>query len=150
MSDTFLRIIPVDPAFVPTADARNAARASLRAALPEAEHVDHRVSDEVTFVDAGESFESVSCPLCKSQIDQDWWGEAVGRAAETDFEELEVTLPCCGGQSTLNDLRYDMPQGFARFVLEVTSPNDARLPDHLVQDLAKLLGCEVRTIWARY
>ena len=150
MSDTFLRIIPVDPTFVPAADAQKSATARLGEALPAADGIEGRVTDEVAFVDAGENFESVSCPRCGSENDQEWWGEAVGRAAENDFEELDVTLPCCGGQSTLNELRYEMPQGFARFVLEATNPNIEQLPEHLVRALSDALRCEIRAIWARY
>lgn len=149
MSDALLRIIPADPTFVPSEAARSSASARLREALADAE-VDAHVTDEVAFVDAGANFESVACPLCDGELDQDWWGEAVGLAAENSFELLTVKVPCCAGQTSLNELRYDMPQGFARCVIEATNPNVDELPENLVDELAAILGCKLRVIWAHY
>jgi hypothetical protein len=147
VSDAVLRIIPEDPAFVPSQERCDAACVRLREVLVGVE-VDVRVTDEITFVDAGANFESVACPLCDAEIDQDWWGEAVGEAAEGSFEALTVKVPCCGGETSLNDLRYEMPQGFARCVIEATNPNVDALPQHVVDELVAILGCELRVIWA--
>jgi hypothetical protein len=148
MSDAFVRLIPVVPGFVPSEEAATTALEHIRRALPDADEVGARVTDEVSFVDAGANFESACCPLCRSEIDQDWWGDAVGRAAETDFADLTVTVPCCGGQPSLNDLRYEMPQGFARFVIEAMNPNVDELPEGLVGEIADILRHEIRVIWA--
>src|SRR5688500_17318071 len=131
MSDVFLRIVPTDPTFVPSVEARASASARLREALTDVDVAAH-VSDEVAFVEAGANFESVACPLCDAELDQDWWGEAVGLAAARGFEALMVKVPCCGAQTSLNELRYDMPQGFARCVIEATNPNVDELPENLV------------------
>jgi hypothetical protein len=41
-------------------------------------------------------------------------------AAERDhFTDLTIVTPCCGTHTTLNDLVYDWPQGFARWRVEV-------------------------------
>jgi hypothetical protein len=38
------------------------------------------------------------------------------------FEDLAVRTPCCHTDTTLNELDYDWPAGFARFVLEARNP----------------------------
>lgn len=35
---------------------------------------------------------------------------------------FSILLPCCNGESTLNDLKYHMDCGFAKFVIEVLNP----------------------------
>ena len=70
------------------------------------------------------------------------------RAFEAGFATLTVTVPCCGGQVSLNDLRYDWPCGFARFELEAWNPNRDRLTADELAQLAAALGCEVRQILA--
>ena len=116
----------------------------------QADDVSARYTEEVAFVDAGENFEAVFCPLCNKELDQDWWGEAMEHASLTEFTDLTVRAPCCQGSTNLNDLRYEMPQGFSRFVLEVLNPNVAAVPDAVVAELQKLLGCEIQVVWAQY
>ncbi len=71
-------------------------------------------------------------------------------AHETAFGALGVTTPCCTSQTTLNDLVYDWPAGFARFVLEARNPGVAGLlspADQAILEAA--LGCPVRQVLAR-
>ncbi|HEY3357137.1 MAG TPA: hypothetical protein VGQ83_28060 [Polyangia bacterium] len=150
MSDTFLRLVPVDPTFVPSAEAQAAARDYLRAVLPDADTVATRTAAEVQFIDAGGNTEAVFCPLCGAEVDQAWWVQAMDAAFECSFRDLTVALPCCLGSTTLNDLRYEMPAGFARFVLEAANPNVAALAAPAVAVLERLIGRKLRVVWARY
>jgi len=61
-----------------------------------------------------------------------------------------VTLPCCGAGSHLEELRYEWPQGFARFVLEARNANIGGPTDVDDQEVAGLLGTPVRRILAHY
>jgi len=131
---------------VPDADAQSSAASLLRDAFPRANHVDVRTEHAVTFVDAGANFETVSCPQCANELEQDWWGDAMDRAAESTFADLAVTLPCCGASSSLNDLRYEMPQGFARFVIDILNPGVADIPASLTARLCEVLHCKVRFV----
>jgi hypothetical protein len=150
MADTFLRIIPTDPGFVPPAEGQQVACDLLIRALPAATRIAIRLTEEVRFVDAGASFEAVSCPLCGAEAGIDWWRAQMSAAFERKFLDLAVTMPCCGGQTTLNDLWYDLPQGFARFAIEVTDPGATELPEEVLRHLPCLLGGAVRLIWANY
>jgi hypothetical protein len=150
MSDSILRIIPSDPAFVPDVDAQQCAAALVREAFPEADDVGLRTADDVAFVDAGANFDSVFCPKCANELAQDWWADAMDQAAAGRFVDLAVKLPCCGKTTTLNDLRYEMPQGFARFVVDVMNPTATSVPAGLEARLRETLSCELRFIWAHY
>lgn len=150
MTDTYLRIVPANRSYVPPQKAQLVACTRLREALPMAEEVSHRASDEIIFIDAGENFEVAYCPLCGATVDDDWWGEAMDIAGEDDFESLGVVMPCCKESTTLGDLRYEMPQAFARFFIEVSEPGVEKLDEALTDELSALLGAPLRLIWARY
>ena len=47
---------------------------------------------------------------------------AMDQAYRFSFVDLAVSVPCCNAQLSLNDLRYEWPAGFARFILEAQSP----------------------------
>lgn len=148
MSDALLRFVPEDPRFVPAEEACARAVARIRIVLPLATAMEARRSDDIRFIDAGGNFESVACAKCQRLLANEWWVEAVARASSSRFEDLEVEVPCCGEQVSLNNLHYRMPQGFARFVIEATNPDIESLPAGLLDDLERILGTRVRVIWA--
>ncbi len=148
MSTEFLCIISTDPSFVPAIDAQKAALAAFRKMLPMAEVVDVIEFKEIRFIDPGMRFEFVSCPLCESELDQIWWGDAMCAAERTGFRNLSVTLPCCDAPSTLNDLIYKMPAGFARFLLQAREPKLGRyLTVDKLQALESIVGTQLQQIW---
>lgn len=62
-------------------------------------------------------------------------------AAGTQFESLSAVTACCGARTSLNDLRYVWPAGFASFVLEAMNPNIARISEEQLRKLSISLGC---------
>jgi hypothetical protein len=149
MTDTILRLIPEGSEFVPSATAREKATLILRRAMPRADDVSNLVTPRVRFVDCGGNFEGVACPRCGANIGE-WWTLAMEAAHEAEFHDLRVTVPCCAQRTTLNDLIYSWPAGFARFTLEVLNPGLASVPDGVRQRLEAVLGCRLRLIWADY
>lgn len=149
MSESFLRLIPTDPAYIPTRQSRIAAQQVIQAWLPQAAEIKAQVAAQVNFVDSGTNLQRILCSHCGQEIHRDWWHSAMDSAYKTEFIDLKITTPCCGTISSLNHLRYDWPAGFARFVLEARDPahdlNAAQL-----QRLEDVLGCQLRKIWARY
>ncbi len=148
MSSTVLRYIPEDPDYVADAAATEAARALLQKALGAPAVA--LVTERAGFVDPGANLDAIRCPACSDELDMDWWQGEMARAGERRFESLGVTVPCCGAETSLHDLDYEMPAGFARMVLEVHDP--AGDPDQAVDldALERALGCIVRRIDARY
>ena len=149
MSDDYLRLIPVNPEYVPDALAREDARRLLIALVPGADEVLAKITDDVKFVDQGRNFERIVCPSCGSELDVRWWQEAMDSAYATKFTDLVVSLPCCHNECSLNDLHYEWSAGFARFVLEALNPN-ADLDETQIHALEAKLGSALRKIWARY
>ncbi|MBZ0287749.1 MAG: hypothetical protein K8I30_09055 [Anaerolineae bacterium] len=149
MSDQILRLIPVDPDFIPDEHAQQSALDCMTAWLPSADVVNGTASDEVNFVDPGMNLVQIFCPACGTPLDMGDWQAMMDTAFISQFADLTVTMPCCGAVGSLNDLHYDWPAGFARYVLESLNPN-GDLDDVQINELAHILGCPVRKIWAEY
>lgn len=147
----FLSVIPADHNHVPTQEARKAALAAFEKMLPKAESVDAVLYGEIRFVDSGMLFETVSCPLCGSELDHIWWGDAMSTAERTAFKNLSVRLPCCDGAGRLDNLNYKMPAGFARFLLQAREPGPSRyLTVDKLQTLESILDTPLQQIWSQY
>lgn len=147
MSSDYIVVIPNEPDIVPDADARRQAEQQFAAYLPKAKAVASRVNAELQFIHPGGNFERILCPTCGAQMSWDWWTAAMDAAHLTHYRQLSVVLPCCGVTSTLNDLRYEFPAGFALFVLEAEHPDSFGLNDDQVRTLEGILGSPLRQIW---
>ena len=152
MSDNWIRIIPTDPAFVPTARAGTLGRELLDQLAPAgaggaaAREIDFGA---IVFVDAGSNFNSAACPWCGAVVDLDWWRERMDVAALAGFTDLLTRTRCCDVTTSLNDLRYDWPQGFARWILEVMNPNNHALSNAGLASIGNTIGIAVRAIYVR-
>lgn len=149
MSDDVLKLIPSLPTYVPDNEAINTAVARLREYFPNAERIEVVISDTPQFIDPGSNFERITCPICNTVLEDGWWQDAMDKASENEFQDLIVELPCCGQETTLNDLRYEWPAGFAQFSIEIYNP-EAENPEVAIPDLAAILGSPTRIIRAHY
>ena len=146
MSDTFLRIFPADPNFVPDPDRRRQAIELVSRAIVRRDEVTDELSEQVRFIDAGGNWEGVRCPNCGHDLD-DWWSGAMDRAWESRFADLFVETPCCAKPVSLNQLEYGWPVGFARYSIEVRNP-EHDLSDADLRQIQTALGTELRMVWA--
>jgi hypothetical protein len=150
MSDTFLRLIPVLPDFVPSREAAEAAIGRLKGFAPNASQIEAQWPTEIQFVDQGGNFERLLCPQCGTEVTNrfsDW----METAYQSRFEKRRVSLPCCGKDSDLNDLVWQWPAGFARFILEAMNPElPGWLPEANQKEIEMILACKVRQIYAHY
>lgn len=146
MSDDYLQFIPQDPYRLPEPEAQQAAVQLLRGLLPQAESISVQISEHPQFVDAGSNFEAVRCPFCSTVV-LEWWQDAMDQAYADHFSQLAVTLPCCGRATSLNDLDYSWPQGFARCILRVHNPGRSAFDSSEVMLVATALGGSLRMIW---
>ncbi|MFG3101453.1 hypothetical protein ACGFZL_13150 [Streptomyces sp. NPDC048182] len=153
MSDNYLTVIPTDPHWQPGEEAGERAAGVLGGMLPDDDArrgLEARWHDVVQVVDCGSNLERVRCPHCKADLAFDWWGEAVSERYERDFPTLLATVPCCGVDTSLNDLAHAWPMGFARFRVEVLYPGRAWLTDAELAAVAEVLGHPVRQILSHY
>lgn len=152
MSEHVVSFIPADPEFVPAAAAQAAAITFMQQAwqLTLAE-VCAETDDGITFRDCGEHFASVHCPHCHRALALEQWQGLM----DSDFSETSgfrlslISMSCCGQPSTLNQLHYQWPMGFSRFVLRCGDRAGEVGADVLAQ-LESLLGCSLRVIRAMY
>ena len=145
MSDNYLQYVPADPKFRPSTEAAVNAERLLARYLPHAEEVHASFYEHVMFFDPGGNWSGVHCPNCGADAEP-WFGEATSKAADTNFESLLITTPCCGQLVSLNDLRFVWPAAFATFMLEAANPNSKGLTPAELSQLEVVLGCALREI----
>jgi hypothetical protein len=149
MSDDWLIVIPADPLAKPPSDRAQATCELLRALRPEAEHPEIVTYDTPEFIYCGENFTTVFCPLCQADLGDDWLDDAMRSWWESaDHRILSVETPCCGRTTSLNDLDYLSPQGFACFSIELMNPYRDLEPEEFRQ-VESTLGLPARIIWRR-
>jgi len=115
-----------------------------------------REAKKIEFADAGQNFDSLSCPHCDSSLEMiGWWTTAMTRAYEQDFMELDVISPCCNKKASLHHLNYYFNQGFYRTIVELErKPELWEIPDvetakMMSEDLLRITGFEWRVIYVR-
>ncbi len=149
MSDNFLKLIPDIPQYVPSTAAIQNACELLSEYLPSADEISYTITADVRFIDQGQNWKRVLCPVCRAELDKWWWQQAVDAAYRAGFSNLSVKTPCCGAASSLNELQYEWPAGFAQAIVEVHNPS-GDVDDDQLKSLEQILGCRLRKIWARY
>lgn len=55
--------------------------------------------------------------------------------------------PCCGNHVTMADLKYDWPQGFARFGIDAMNPKIGELQPDVKGRFEEILGVALRVIY---
>lgn len=121
MSEHIVKIIPKDPYFHITEQKAQEINNYLKEKIT-ADTIEIMMSKKPVFIDCGANLQSISCPLCKKLLGFDWWGEAMDKAHKNNFADLAIELPCCGKGSTLNDLLYNFPCGFASVEFDIVNP----------------------------
>jgi len=150
MSDNFITLIPTDPYFVAPADALKKARELLSTLLASAEQIEMHSSDEVAFVDQGGNCERISCPRCRKELATVWWQDAMDKSHESGFQRLDIIPPCCAFSTSLNDLEYHLPAGFAKCWVRAREPGIKEISPHQLAQLEDTLGTALRQIWTHY
>src|SRR5579884_1054426 len=82
---------------------------------------------------SAENFEATYCPFCQSDITDWWWQELHVWTDRADQRDLTTTTPCCRRATSLNDLDFDWPQGFACVGFRLLNPGVDLEPEKLRQ-----------------
>lgn len=150
MSDSWIIVIPEDPKYQPTEHQKQKLLAELANLAPNAEEIAIETDGHhIQFFDCGENFEVVRCPACNAEMSSETWGDWMSKdyGDGPGFDLSTRKLPCCGSIFTLNDLTYDMPQGFARFGASAMNCDRPKLTDKETQLLDTAIGAQVRVIY---
>ena len=146
MSSYIIKVIPTDPYY--HIDGQKICKIvdCLKRRIT-ADNIELKMYDSPAFIDCGSNLEKIICPICGATIDFAWWNVAMDIAWNNNFMELSVKLPCCGGDSTLNDLQYHFPCGFSCIELSILNP--LAEPDYeCLSYIQELLGTPIRCIRA--
>jgi hypothetical protein len=148
MSDTVCKIIPADPNTKISPDKMDAVKKYIEAIL-KCDSVNVQYSDNPKFIDCGSNLEKIKCPICGRELGFDWWQGAMSTASKSSFTGLDVVLPCCNKESSLNELDYDFKCGFASCEIDIVNPVKD-IDGELIEAISKLLACDISVVIARY
>lgn len=148
MSDFITKIVPINYDYIADEEQIQAVIMYIKEIVPD-HQIEAEVFETIQFVDCGGELEKIKCPDCGDEISFDWWGEAMDIAAEKEFSDLSVKLPCCGHDGSLNDLEYYFPCGFARMEISITNMG-RRFREEELDKIGELLGEKVQIILAHY
>ena len=123
MSDSILKIFP--RYYYPTYTDDRIISAVNMLKLTSNEKITFTNYKSVQFIDCGEGLEKIFCPWCGCKVDFGFWQEAMDNAYNNgSFNYLGIHMPCCNLSSSLDELIYIKPCGFATFVIEIHNPTD--------------------------
>jgi len=149
MFDSILKLIPSSHIYVPKEYSKQRAIASVDVLFPLADSIHFKQSDNPEFVDPGINLERIICPNCSTVIDETWWKEAIDKAYNNKFMDLSIVVPCCNSKTSLNELKYEWPAGFAKFSIEILNPI-RDISDEELHDIETILKTKLRKIWGHY
>jgi hypothetical protein len=148
VSDTWLVLFPADPGWVPDRVREARAAEVIGRLIPTAVSGQPELirTVNIEFVDAGENFECIGCPLCGGELEVGWWRDRMNDQYLVDkgFELQPITAPCCGGMTALNELEYQWPLGFGRWTARVLHPDRGWLSEEELSEIGDVLGNPVR------
>lgn len=146
MSDYIVKIIPQDYTYSATNEQSNLILKFIKSKI-KADDIKTFIYETPVFVDCGSNLKTISCPHCGTQLDFSWWGESMDTASENNFKELSIIMPCCGKESTLNDLLYDFPCGFACIEFDILNPS-TNFDNQVLSTIKDLLGNPILVVHA--
>jgi hypothetical protein len=149
VSDIILKLIPSSPGYLPEKESIDQAVSMVKISIPSVEDIKVMVSEGLRFIDPGTNWERILCPNCNASIDMEWWQNAMDKAFKNGFRDLSINVPCCSSATSLNELRYEWPAGFAKFSIEIRNPK-IDIPNEVLKRIEAILGISLRKIWAHY
>ena len=147
MSDNWIIVIPEAADYMPSPEARRKAVELFRSIAPRSDEIKEEATHEIRFIDCGGNFERIACPDCDTDVDLDWWRKKMDEESDAQFSLKPVSLPCCSAMRSLDQLKYEWPQGFARFSVEAMNPDIPNLTADQLSAFEAVLGCRVRMIF---
>ncbi len=146
-----MHLIPTDPFFRPSENAVQTALTRLQAYFTHHENITYSLSNKLSFWCAGENFDRVICMHCQSNIFE-WFTSTVLKETE-GFNDLPLTLPCCGVKDSLLRLSFEDDCGFACFGISICeglhdAGNTNEINSEELHELETTLGCQLRVIWS--
>ena len=147
MSDDWMIVLPADPLAIATKARAETALVLLKKLRPKAQDPELHLSETPHFFDCGGNFENVFCPFCAADITARWSDAMDKWWNSEDRRSLAVKTPCCGRTTSLNDLDYVLPQGFACTAIKLMNGGPDLEPEEREQ-VEAALGLSVRIIWS--
>ena len=147
-SSNQLNIIPNRPDFSIDKETANKLLNFLSGKFNDKE-ISIELDSSICFVDCGENFEKILCPNCGKEIPGEEWHEAMDKAYEKNFSDLDFRPQCCDILTDLNLLNYQSACGFAKSIITIIDPDIEKLDKaKLLQDIKNICQVDFRIIYA--
>ncbi len=146
MSDNIMYLLAADPLAMPSVERREWTELLVRNLCPGAHEIVVHADDLPELYLAMTNLEATYCPHCAANLDE-WWPQAVDTWWKGGRRDLGAVVPCCREPTSLNELDYDWPQGFARFAIEILNPSHDLEPGEL-DTISRAAGMLLRVVWA--
>ena len=151
MSDIIYRIIPESYDYLPADERAADGAVKILKMYVQVDKISWKSFENPIFVDCGSNLETITCPFCGHNIDIYVWQEMMSTCYERSyFNNLDVFLQCCNKETTLNNLKYQLDCGFAKFVIEILNPVEPPCK-HDIYEASKCFGkLKLKMIVAEY
>jgi hypothetical protein len=151
MSTYIIKLIPENPNYIPSIDIQNEAKQYFKQIAPLSDDIKSDAFEAIQFHDCGSNFKSINCPSCNKEIDIAWWQDWMSEDCNNNgFILKKRKLDCCNHETTLNNLRYNFPQGFGKYSIISMNPNIEELSHLQVAKFEEIIGCKLRVIYIHY
>lgn len=144
MSDHILTIIPETSCITLSKEQMKQSIQYLSQIL-QADNIEGKHFAHPEFIDCGQNLEHIHCPQCHQKLSFEWWSQEMDHAYQHAFQNLSISMPCCGKTASLDTLHYDATCGFARTAIVIWNPNDTLSTDQ-IQQISRIFHSKIKLI----
>jgi hypothetical protein len=148
MSDDYIKLVPKDPFLRPSDSSLTQVADWMEQLSLSLEAIEISSDPKPQFHDAGSNWETTYCPVCRKEIQTDWWQDRMEEDYDGEgFKLASYATPCCGTLLTLNDLDYDMDQAFGVATVVGQNLNLGHLSSEQIKDAERLMGTPLTIVY---
>ena len=165
MAEVVLKVIPIDPGYIPPVEAQ---REAVSVLAPSGEYCFSQTHERISIVDIGLNLEAIDCPACSERLYIDFdsnpddiydapsrkgrlWWDICERLKEESVSTMMLCMPCCEASVPLGSLTFFWPAPFASFELSIVNPKMSdRMPVETLRQLETILKCNLQVVRALF
>lgn len=150
--DILTWVVPVDPLFCPEESVFEEALEFIRNRDNQLEGCPMQIElerfEKTQYFTAGCNLDAAYCGHCQEPFSLDAWSDWMSREyekGEGSFLLEAERMPCCGARLNLNELRYELEQGFATFGINIWNAGVVTQEEHA--ELERIFNTKMRIIY---
>lgn len=144
MSNLIINLIPVRIGLIPEIPSIDMIKKTLHDIDISCENISFSIKNSIEVIGSKKNLQSVKCNKCYADA-VEWWADYMITSEENEYKVRSFITPCCGNESSLEELLYDSDVGFARFVLILKDPSNL-LSKTDIEQLSELFKTDMRSV----